>query len=239
MTSVVRPAGQSPLPDDRPDRQVLDRAELPGGGQLRLVRDGQDFEIWCDDEQLMSNWSTASEQALAALACERLGPRANHVLIGGLGMGFTLGAALKALPRHVIVTVAELVPEVLSWARGPLAHVVGAALDDARVIVRLCDVHDMIANHREAYDAILLDVDNGPEALIDLGNDRLYCGWGLRAAHGALRPGGVLAIWSSFQDEQFAERLRGARFEVEEFRIEAGDDAGENVDTIWIGIKLD
>jgi len=237
MTSEPRALRATSDPEFSEDTEIMGRADLHDGGRLYLVRHGYDFEILFGEEQLMGNWSTQSEQALAVLALERLGAGVGHVLIGGLGMGFTLAAALEVLPHHAMVTVAELVPEVVAWLRGPLAHISGETLDDPRVTIHLGDVHDLIADHHEVYDAILLDVDNGPDALIDLRNDRLYCDWGLRAAHAALRPGGVLAVWSSFQDDQFADGLRRARFAVEEVRISKADNDAIVADTIWLAVK--
>jgi spermidine synthase len=217
--------------------QFIDAAEIPGGGALHLVRWGDDFSIQYDDEELMGSQVRHSEQALATLACERMADRDGDVLIGGLGMGFTLGAALAALGPDARVTVAELVPTVVAWARGPLAHIFGDSLSDPRASVEVVDVHDVIARTRAGYDAILLDVDNGPDGLIQLANDRLYCNWGLRAAHGALRVGGILAIWSSYADAHFTQRLEHAGFAVDEFTINA-DAYGVKADhTIWLAAK--
>ncbi len=218
--------------------QFIDAAEIPGGGALHLVRWGDDYSIQYDDEELMGSEVRHSEQALATLTCERLANKTAHVLIGGLGMGFTLGAALAALGPSARVTVAELVPTVVEWAKGPLAHIFGNSLTDPRAIVEVVDVHDVIARSRADYDAILLDVDNGPDGLIQLANDRLYCNWGLRAAHTALRPAGILAIWSSYSDAKFSERLEQAGFAVEEFTINADSYGVEANHTIWLGTKL-
>ena len=186
----------------------------------------------------MGSWASGSEEALATLVCERLGPHASQLLIGGLGMGFTLGAALRALPANATVVVAELVPKVVIWANGPLAHIFGGSLADPRVLLEVRDVHDVIQERREQFDAILLDVDNGPDGLINLANERLYCNWGLRTAHAALRPGGVLAIWSAYPDASFVERLRCAKFEVEEIML-ADDRERDSPHFIWLAKRAD
>ncbi len=184
---------------------MIDTADIPGGGQLLLRQRGEDYAIEYGDIQLMVSWASRSERALATLACQRVALDDAHMLIGGLGMGFTLAAALAVLPASASVVVAELVPKVLDWAKGPLAHMFGNALVDPRVAVRICDVHDMIAGSLEQFDAILLDVDNGPDGLISVANDRLYSMEGLRSSYAALRPGGVLAIWSGYPDHLFAD----------------------------------
>ncbi|MDO6416767.1 spermidine synthase [Sphingomonas sp. BIUV-7] len=215
--------------------ELVDSADIPRGGQLHLIRHGDDFEILYGEDQLMGSWDSGSEVALAALACQRLGARGGRVLIGGLGMGFTLGAALKALPPSATIVVAELVPKVVDWASGPLAHIFGGSLDDPRVTIAMRDVHDVIVGSPEGFDAILLDVDNGPDGLIDIANERLYCNWGLRAAYAALRPGGVLAVWSAYPDGAFVERLGKAGFEVEEVEIDG--DGGRTGYTIWLAAR--
>lgn len=216
---------------------LVDSADVPGGGKLRLLRCGADWEIIYGDEQLMGSWCFRSEQALATLALTRLGDRAHRVLIGGLGMGFTLAAARALVAPGTRIIVAELVPEVVAWARGPLAHIVGDSLEDARVSLENEDVHDLIEGRRAAYDAILLDVDNGPEGLISAANERLYCDWGLREAHAALRPGGVLAVWSAYPDAPFAARLEAADFQVDEVRIGAAGRGRDAAHTIWLAEK--
>ncbi len=215
----------------------IDAAEIPGGGHLHLVRWGDDFSIQFDDEELMGSQVRHSEQALATLVCARLPGNGGRVLIGGLGMGFTLGAALKAWGPAASVLVAELVPKVVVWANGPLAHIFGNSLADPRVSVEVVDVHDVIARAPASYDAILLDVDNGPDGFIQLANDRLYCNWGLRSAHAALSPGGILAIWSSYSDAGFFERLERAGFDVDEITIRADSYGVEANHTIWLAAK--
>lgn len=190
-----------------------------------------------DGEQLMGSWDYRSEEALATLAFERLRGSDPRVLIGGLGMGFTLAAARSALPLSGTVVVAELVPKVVTWAIGPLAHIFGDSLSDPRVSLEIRDVHDVIVERSARFDAILLDVDNGPDALINLANERLYCNWGLRAAHSALRPGGLLAIWSAYPDRSFAGRLQEAGFGVEEVVVDPGGSWEEPPHIIWLASK--
>lgn len=214
---------------------VLDTASIPGGDEtLRLLRRGPEFSIRLGHNELMSSRLGGSEQALAALACARIGRRTGaRLLVGGLGMGFTLRAALDALAADARIVVAELVPAVVAWNRGPLAAVSGDALADARVEVRTVDVAGVIRAEPLAYDAILLDVDNGPEGLTREANDRLYDTAGLGAARAALRPGGVLAVWSATPDRAFGQRLRLAGFAVEEVPVRANGTRGAR-HVIWI-----
>lgn len=219
--------------------ELIDTADLPDGGLLRLLQRGEDFSIRFGSEELMGNQVRHSEEALATLGCRHLGERGGEVLVGGLGMGFTLGAALNALPHNARITVAELVPKVVTWARGPLAYIFGTKLADPRVVIEMTDVHDMIVRNAGRFDAILLDVDNGPDGLIHIANERLYCNWGLRAANAALKPGGILAIWSAYRDAAFVDRLSAADFDVEEIAIEAypGEENGMHI--IWLAAKKD
>lgn len=218
--------------------ELIDTADLPDGGGLRLMRRGQDFMILFGGNELMSSRLRGSEEALATLACALLKGRAHpHILIGGLGMGFTLRAALGVLPGDAHVTVGELVPKIVAWARGPLAHLFGASLGDPRVAIEVRDVHEMIVGAGADYDAILLDVDNGPDGLIHVANDRLYGADGLRAAHAALKPGGILAIWSAHPDKAFTERLRRAGFQVDEVQVRAGGGRKGAHHLIWIAMR--
>jgi spermidine synthase len=218
--------------------ELIDTADLPDGGTLRLMRRGQDYSILFGRNELMSSRLRGSEEALATLACERLrDPSRSHVLIGGLGMGFTLRAALAHLPGSSRITVGELVPEIVTWARGPLAHLFGDSLDDPRVTIAMRDVYELIAGSRASYDAILLDVDNGPDGLIHAANDRLYGRQGLDATYAALRPGGVLAIWSAYPDKAFTDRLRRARFRVEEVKVRATGGRKGAHHVIWVAVR--
>jgi len=203
--------------------ETLDTAKIPGGGELRLVRRDDEYLILLGANSLMSSRRSGSEVALAELSCARLAGRPRpRMLIGGLGMGFTLRAALERLPGDAEVVVAELVPGIVEWARGPMASLHGGSLDDRRVRILVEDVARTIGGARRAWDAILLDVDNGPEGLTIEANDGLYAAEGLAAAREALRPGGVLAIWSAHPDPGFVARLRRAKFAVEEKVVRSG-----------------
>jgi spermidine synthase len=217
---------------------VLDTAQVPGGGELRLKQRGAEFSIMLDHDELMNSRLSGSEEALATIACGKIRRRKTpRILIGGLGMGFTLRAALAALGPDARIVVAELVPAVVAWARGPMAEVFGTSLTDPRVSVREADVGDLIRTGRSRYDAILLDVDNGPEGLTRQSNDRLYDLEGLSAARAVLRPGGVLAVWSSGPNPNFARRLRTAGFDVEEVRARANGSRGGARHVIWIATR--
>ncbi|BCB20514.1 hypothetical protein [Bosea sp. ANAM02] len=215
---------------------TLDTAALPdGSGDLRLKQRGGEFSIMLGSNELMNSRLSGSEEALATLVCDRLGQRRQpSILIGGLGMGFTLRAALARLPDDARVEVAELIPAVVAWARGPMAAVFAGCLNDARVQVNVADVAAAIAVGRARYDAILLDVDNGPEGLTVAGNDRLYGAAGLQAAKTALRPGGILAVWSSGPDHGFTRRLRQAGFATEEVTARARRPGGGARHVIWL-----
>jgi len=220
---------------------LIDTAPIPGGeGELRLKRRGSEFSIFLGANELMNSRLSGSEEALATVSAQRIQacpqPR---VLIGGLGMGFTLRAALGALGAKSQIVVAELVPAVVAWARGPMAEVFGESLTDPRVSIREADVGRLIRSDRETYDAILLDVDNGPEGLTRQANDALYDLAGLRAARQALRPGGVLAVWSSGPDRNFTLRLRKAGFEVDVLNVRASGAGRGARHVLWIGTRLD
>lgn len=218
---------------------VLDTAKVPdGSGELRLKRRGDEFSIMAGTTELMNSRLSGSEQALARLVCARLAGRAApRLLIGGLGMGFTLRAALAELPAEARVTVAELVPAVVAWARGPMAGIFEGSLDDPRVGIVEGDVGGVMASARSAYDAVLLDVDNGPEGLTRPANDALYSPAGLATATRALRPGGILAVWSSAPDRAFTQRLRRAGFGVEEVRVRARAGGGGARHVIWLATR--
>jgi len=203
-------------------RELLGVAQVPDGAELRLFRHGGDFMIVLGGNELMSTRMRGSEEALAVMSHQRIaGARQPHMLVGGYGMGFTLRAALARLPADARVTVAEIVPEIIDWARGPMAAVADGCLDDPRVRLVQGDVGDVIAQSPGTFDAILLDVDNGPDGLVRADNNRLYSSAGLRAAARALRPGGVLAIWSAARDEAFTRRLKDARFAVDAVTVHA------------------
>jgi spermidine synthase len=215
---------------------LLDTAQIPNGeGELRLMRRGAEYSIMSGAIELMNSRLSGSERALATLAFQRLGDRRSlQVLIGGLGMGFTLRAALAELDPGARVAVAELVPAVMDWARGPLAELFDGSLTDPRVTLHEADVADLIAPARSRYDAILLDVDNGPGGLNRAANDGLYAVDGLRAAHRALAPGGVLAVWSAGPNAEFARRLHRTGFRVDEVRVRARGAGRGARHVIWI-----
>lgn len=215
-------------------RELIDTAAVPGGGELRLFRRGGDFIIAIGGNELMSSRMSGSEEALAAMSCERLaGRKAVRLLIGGYGMGFTLRAALAALGPDARVTVAELVPGIIDWARGPMAELAAGCLDDPRVELVVGDVAAAIAGCRGQYDAILLDVDNGPDALTHEANDRIYSAAGLAAAKAALTRGGILAIWSAAPDARFTRRLAAAGFRVDEVGVRARSNGKGARHVIW------
>ena len=217
----------------------IDTARVPGGEvELRLMQRGDEFSMKLGQNELMNSRLSGSEEALATLACRRLeAVRAPHLLIGGLGMGFTLRAALAVLGPKARITVAELVPEVVAWARGPMAELFGDSLKDPRTAVREADVIEVIQSHAAAFDAILLDVDNGPEGLIRKANDALYESRGLTAIRRALRPGGVLAVWSSGPHPKFSKRLRDAGFDVNEVGVRATTKRSGAHHIIWFATK--
>lgn len=214
----------------------LDSAAVPGGTEpLRLKRRGSEYSIMLGTNELMNSRLSGSEETLARLTIEHMANRARRrLLIGGLGMGFTLRAALALLPADAEVSVAELVPAVVAWARGPMADLFAGSLDDRRVTIFEGDVAAAIA--KAGWDAILLDVDNGPEGLSRTGNDALYNHAGLASARIALSPGGVLSVWSSNPDAGFTRRLKQNGFQVTEQAARAGRGRGAR-HTIWLARK--
>lgn len=215
-------------------RELLGTAKVPGGEELKLYSHDRDFMIVLGHNELMSTRRSGSEVALAEMTIDRLdGVKRPSMLIGGYGMGFTLRAALAKLPKDARVTVAELVPEIIQWARGPMAEVAQGCLDDPRVELMLDDVSDVIGDSPGKYDAILLDVDNGPDGLVRSDNNRIYSKQGLHYARQALRQGGVLAVWSAEKDPAFANRLRRAGFDVDEVFVAARSNGKGPKHTIW------
>jgi spermidine synthase len=218
----------------------LDRAKVPGGGEFRLMQRGTEFTIFAGTIGLMSSRQAGSEEAMARIAAERIGGRAKaRVLIGGLGMGFTVRAALALFGPDADIVVAELVPEIAGkWARGPLAELHGDSLDDSRLTVKLGDVGRVMAGDALKFDAILLDVDNGPEGLTRDANDKLYTVSGLRRTLRALRENGVLAVWSSHTSAPFTKRLVSAGFAVEEAKVRARGASGGERHHIWLATQV-
>ena len=214
----------------------LGTAVVPGGGgELRLMQRGTEFVIMAGRIPLMNSRMSGSEEALATLAWEKIAARrAPHILVGGLGMGFTLRKLLAICGTDARITVAELVPEVVQWARGPLHPIFGNSLDDPRARIEVADVAALIGAGKAAYDAILLDVDNGPDGLSRPGNDRLYSAKGLAVSRTALRPGGVLAVWASEPHAGFTRRLGSAGFRVEEKTVRERSNGKGARHTIWL-----
>ena len=214
---------------------LLDTAAIPGGGELGLYEHGEDFVIKVmRGQDLMSTRTHGSADALADLTCPEVAGRERaRVLIGGMGMGFTLAAALRHLGPDAEVVVAELVPGVVEWNRGPLGEHAGHPLRDERVTVQEVDVSLILRAGRRSFDAILLDVDNGPEGLTQKGNDWLYSKAGLNVSFRALRPKGVLGVWSAGTDPAFTKRLGQAGFEVDEVPVRAHRGKGAR-HLIWV-----
>jgi spermidine synthase len=216
-------------------RELLATAQVPGGEELRLFRRDRDYMIVLDRNELMNSRMSGSEEQLATLAIAQLNNRTNpRLLIGGYGMGFTLRAALAVLPAGASVVIAELVPEIIAWARGPMAELTAGCLDDPRVSVVEGDVAAAIVAARRSYDAILLDVDNGPDGLTRAGNDGLYSASGLAAAKSALVRGGILAIWSAGDDPAFTRRLTANGFAANPTRVRARANGKGAQHTIWL-----
>lgn len=232
VTPPERPADSLPK---MKVRELLATAQVPGGEELRLFRRDRDYMIVLDRNELMNSRMSGSEEALATLACSRLKNRTSpRLLIGGYGMGFTLRAALKVLPKSASVVVAELVPEIIAWARGPMAELTAGGLDDPRVTVEEEDVAVLIGAARSTYDAILLDVDNGPDGLTRAENDGLYSERGLAAAKAALVRGGFLAVWSAGDDPAFTRRLNASGFAANPTQVRARSNGKGPQHTIWL-----
>jgi spermidine synthase len=216
----------------------LDTGLIPGGGELRLKRRGAEFSIRLGHNELMNSRLSGSEEAMATLSAERLkGRKAPHILIGGLGMGFTLRATLAVFGTDARITVSELVPAVITWAKGPMAELFGSSLNDPRVTIEEGDVGALMAATPARYDAILLDVDNGPEGFTRKSNDRLYDTQGIAQSLAALTPGGVLAVWSMGPDAAFLSRLKRSGARVEEIGVKAHRGRSGTRHIIWLAVK--
>jgi len=219
--------------------QLLDRVQVSANGEeLSLYKRGGDFSIRVNGCELMNSRAHGSEEVLADKACALIAERpCPRVLIGGLGMGYTAAAALRRLGADSQLVVAEIVPAVVVWNRGPLAELAGRPLEDPRLSVREVDIARILPEERQAYDAILLDVDNGPQGLTRKGNNWLYTRAGLQAAVGALRPAGVLAVWSAAPDRAFTHRLKQAGFAVQEVGVRARAGGKGARHTIWLAVR--
>ena len=189
--------------------ETVGRARAPDGTEMALARRGEEWVVRYAGRVLMSSRAHGSEDALAALALERV-RRRRTILIGGLGLGYTLRSALDRTPPEARLVVAEVVPEIVAWNRGPVAHLAGRPLDDPRVRIQVRDVAAVVAEARGSFDAILLDVDNAPGSPVLRGNGRLYGDAGVRACRDALADGGVLAVWSAGPDDRYLARLERA-----------------------------
>jgi spermidine synthase len=216
--------------------ELLGRTRTPDGEDMSLTRQGNEYVILTSGKPLMSSRMHGSEEALAALGCRKARGREQPcVLVGGLGMGFTLRATLDLLPADALVVVAELVPAVVDWNRGVLGPLAGHPLKDKRVSVVVSDVADTLRASHQRFNAVLLDVDNGPAAFTASLNTRLYDDGGLAAAREALKEGGELAVWSAWEDRRFEQRLRHAGFAVQVERVRARLKRGGPRHTIFIG----
>jgi spermidine synthase len=227
---------------------VLARALSPDGTVIQLTRRDDEYVILAGGQHLMSSRMHASEESLAAFGCRHIAtastPAAKHspsILIGGLGMGYTLRAALDLLPSNATILIAELIPEIVDWNRGPLAHLAAHPLDDPRIRIEIADVAATLrtraAQRPQKFDAILLDVDNGPGAFTDSANAALYSTSGIAAAHAALNPGGILALWSAREDRKFERRLRAANFTTKLERTRAHANNKGPSHTIYLAQK--
>lgn len=219
--------------------EEIERAEVPGGEEEVILRKrGTEFSIRVAATELMNSRIHGSEDALAELTCSRISRKpGRRILLGGLGMGYTLAAALQHSEDDSLITVAELIPAVIRWNRQHLGHLAGNPLADGRVFVRQEDVAKTITREKSIWDAIILDVDNGPDGLTRKVNDRLYGLSGLKNAFLALRTGGVLSIWSSGTDEQFTSRLKQCRFQTEIVTVRARKPGKGARHTIWLATK--
>ncbi len=219
--------------------EEIDRVEVPGHeGEVTLLKRGTEFSIRTAGTVLMNSRLHGSEDALAELACSRIKQKSGmRILIGGLGMGYTLAAALEQSEPDTLITVSELIPAVVRWNREHLRHLAGMPLDDPRVSVEEEDVAETISKRKSAWDAILLDVDNGPDGLTRKANDRLYGRSGLKKFFSALCPGGILAVWSSGADEAFTRRLKQCGFQTETVTVPARKSGKGGRHTIWFAGK--
>jgi len=219
--------------------EEIDRAKVPGHErEVILLKRGKEFSIRTAGTELMNSRRHGSEDALAELTCNRIKRKSGlRILIGGLGMGFTLAAALEQSEQDTLITVSELIPAVVRWNREQLGRLAGMPLDDPRVSVKEEDVAEIIRNKKSAWDAILLDVDNGPEGLTRKANDRLYGKSGLKTSFSALRPEGIFAVWSSEANKAFTRRLKQCGFHTETLTVPVRKSGKGGKHTIWLAGK--
>jgi len=220
--------------------ELVGETRAPDGTSIRLTRHADEYLILADGKPLMSSRLHGSEDALATLACSHADvPDHPRVLVGGLGMGFTLRAVLDVLPPAAVVTVAELLPAVVEWNRTFLGALAAHPLKDARVRIQIADVGFTLRANPGGFDVVLLDVDNGPAAFTATTNSGLYDNGGVVAAHAALRPLGTLAVWSAWEDRKFEQRLRFHGFDVKVERVRARLKKGGPRHTIFLGRRRD
>jgi len=220
--------------------KTVDRSDVPGDeGELKLMNRGTEFSIRTAGNELMNSRIHASEEALAELTYNRIkrGESELKVLIGGLGMGFTLAAALKQSKSDTLITISELIPAVVKWNKEHIGHLAGNPLKDPRVSVKVEDVMKTIGKKKSVWDAIVLDVDNGPDGLTRDDNHRLYGRAGLKTSFSALRSGGILSIWSSGVDHGFTNRLKQCGFKTEIVTVRARKSGKGSRHTIWLAAK--
>ena len=222
-------------------RELIDTAQIEDGERLELYAHGRDCMIVLGRNELMSTRMRFSEEQLADLTIDRLHSESPRILIGGYGMGFTLRAALARVPDNAQVVVAEISEKIVEWAQGPMAELTGEAMSDPRLDLKICDVaaliDDAIDGTCEKYDAILLDVDNGPDGLVREDNNRLYSRTGLGKARDALKVGGIVSVWSAAPDPAFRGRLKDAGLEVEERRVRSRPNNKGAHHIIWFARK--
>jgi spermidine synthase len=222
-------------------RELIDTAEIADGETLELYSHGRDFMIVLGRNELMSTRMRFSEEQLAELAFDRMGKENPRILIGGYGMGFTYRAALGRAGELAQIVVAEISDKIIEWAQGPMAQLTGECLNDPRLDLKICDVAALIDDANDGtcakYDAILLDVDNGPDGLVRWENNRLYSRTGLAKARDALKPGGILAVWSAAPDPSFRKRLKDAGLQVEERPVRSRPNNKGAHHVIWFAQK--
>ena len=223
-------------------RELIDTAEIEDGETLELFSHGRDFMIVLGRNELMSTRMRFSEEQLAELTLDRLASSAPRILIGGYGMGFTLRAALARVGEGADIVVAEISEKIVEWAEGPMADLTGDTLSDPRLDLKICNVEALIDDANDGtcdkFDAILLDVDNGPDGLVRADNNRIYSRTGLGKARDALRPGGIVSVWSAAPDHAFRRRMKEAGFDVEEKGVRSRPNNKGAHHTIWFGRKV-
>ncbi|EAQ27695.1 hypothetical protein NAP1_08882 [Erythrobacter sp. NAP1] len=223
-------------------RELIDTAEIEDGETLELFSHGRDFMIVLGRNELMSTRMRFSEEQLAEMTLDRLDNDSPRVLIGGYGMGFTYRAARERLGEGAEIVVGEISHKIVEWAEGPMKDLTGETLSDPRLDLKICDVAALIDDANdgtcEKFDAIMLDVDNGPDGLVRADNNRIYSRTGLGKARDALKPGGIVSVWSAAPDPAFRRRLKEAGFAVEEKGVRSRPNNKGAHHTIWFGRKV-